>query len=92
MSAKDDYILVTNSRNMGDDAVVQTSATDVSDKDEEAAELALKKRGIIIDNSKKERPAPIKSQDTFYQELKDIDGIEILSSEEGENGDYLPFG
>ena len=90
MSAKDDYILVTNSRNMGDDAVVQESTTDVSDKDEEAAELALKKRGIIIDN-KKERPAPIKSQDTFYQELKDIGGIEILSSEEGENGNYPPF-
>ncbi|MBI3634247.1 MAG: hypothetical protein HY228_01360 [Candidatus Yonathbacteria bacterium] len=88
MSAKDDYILVTDSRNMGDDAVIKESTTDINDKNEEAAELALKRRGIVIDNKGKELPAPIKSQDTFYQELKDIGGIEILSSEEGGKGDY----
>lgn len=87
MSAQDDYIIVTNSQNMGDDAVAQTNITDVNDKNEEVATLALKKRGIILDDQKKERPATLESPDTFYQDLKDIGGIEILSSEEG-NEDY----
>lgn len=91
MSAKDDYILVTDSRNMGDDAIDKANATDVSDKNEEAAARALKKRGIVIDTKGNESSIPVKSQDTFYQELKDIGGIEILSSEEGEGGEYPPF-
>ena len=88
MNAKDDYILVTDSRDMGDDAIDKAGATDVSDKNEEAAELALEKRGIVLESPQKESSVPIKSQDTFYQELKDIGGIEILSSEEGEREDY----
>lgn len=87
MSSQDDYILVTNSRNMGDDAVDQTDTTDVHDKDEEASSRSLKDRGIILDDPK-ERALNVGSQDTFYQELKDIGGIEILSSEEEGKGDY----
>ncbi len=88
MSTGDDYIIITDSRNLNDDEVTKDTSADINNKEEGATAFELKKSGIVLLEQKEKTPIAIESHDRFYQELKDIGGIEILSNEEIGNENY----
>lgn len=79
MSSSDDYIIIEKGKNTSDDAT-DTDAN-VHDEADEASLKALEKQGIFL-AGEKDLPIKNESPDDFSKELRDLSGIEILSSDD----------
>lgn len=83
MSTSDDYIIVTESRNLDENV---ESPDELALKGEEAEDLSRKvmqKQGIFLEQDK-EQSVSARSLDEFSKELLEESGIEIVPSEDGE--------
>ena len=80
MSASDDFILVTGSRNLDDGT--SSSDTQIPPEEEGASQKALEGQGVSILNTTFETPSKpinVEPRDQFSQELFDEGGIEIIA-------------
>ncbi len=80
-SSDDGGLIIEESRNLGDDAI------ELDDTTNESADLfdhTMQKQGITIEVGYGGVEATAKNLTDFSQELLDQGGIEIVSSEEGE--------
>lgn len=78
MSATNNYIIVEESQNLGDDASTEETQKGNPDVFGEA----LEGQGIVIEGPDDTGELG-ESPEDFSQALRDIDNIEIVSSEEG---------
>lgn len=89
MSKSDDYIIVTDARNLDEDGASsdEVSSPQKEKESQETKELslrALRMQGIFPDHEEGEVVPPTAAQDEFSKELFKESGIEILR-EEGED-------
>ncbi len=80
-SSDDTGIIIEESRNLSDDAI------EIDDTTQESVDVlgrTMKDQGIAIEVDYTGAEATAKNLDTFSRELLDQGGIEIVSSEEGE--------
>lgn len=85
MSTSDDYIIVTESRNLDESAEGPDELTLKGEEAESASRTVMQKQGIFLEKSK-ETSTPAKSLGEFSKELLEEGGIEIVPSDEGEFG------
>lgn len=86
MSGTDDYIIITGSRNLNDDTANPDDRPSALEGETEDVSLrTLQKQGIFLEKDT-EPPVRAKPLDEFSKELFEQSGIEIVSSEEGEEG------
>lgn len=82
MGAENDYIIVVDSKNTGDDPT--TKDTDAKQENNEDSQRTLEAQGIFIEQGGTSPDTDPKHLENLTQELLDQGGIEIMSSEEGE--------
>lgn len=82
MGAQDDYILVEDSKNLSDDAT--TKESDQKSETNEDSQRTLEAQGIFIESDTTGPDTDPKHLEDLSRELLDQAGIEIVSSEEGE--------
>ncbi|MBI5400975.1 MAG: hypothetical protein HZB12_02580 [Candidatus Yonathbacteria bacterium] len=78
--SSDDYIIITESRNMGDD---KGDTEGIQDEEVDSSRRALEGQGIFLDQENGEA-MNLKPHDEFSKELKEVGGIEIITSGEGQ--------
>lgn len=78
--SSNDYIVITGGRNLNEEG----EDKNIRKEEERSSRKALEDQGIFLDE-RGEQVLSNEPQDQFSKKLKDIGGIEILSSEEGEN-------
>lgn len=80
MSKSDDYILITESHNLGDGPIL--SGTKTNNEDEDTSLRALENQGISIIQKEASAAATVEPRDQFSRELMEEGGIEIIPSDE----------
>lgn len=83
MSTSDDYIIVTESRNLDESVESPDELALKGDEAEDLSRKAMQKQGIFLEQNK-EPSVSTKSLDEFSKELLKESGIEIVPSDENE--------
>ena len=79
--SSNDYIIVVDSRDLGDDAT--NTDTNIHEEADEASLRALEKQGIFLEESG-DAVFSTEPRDNFSKELQDISGIEIVHEDDDE--------
>ncbi len=88
MSLNDDYIIISQSLNTGDDSDRITGDEKIQGGSEDVFVDTFKNQGIFIEKED-EQVFSIKPRGDFSEELLKNGGIEIISGEEGDEEPYL---
>lgn len=81
MASANDDILITESRNLGDDAAPTNGN---APKESDAASIrALEKQGIFLEKDG-DKPITAKPRNELSKELEDMGGIEIIPNDDKE--------
>ena len=76
----DNFIIVTGSRNLGDDEKIETENTNIEGDD--SSRRVLEEHGIFLEQENNDPLGAEASHEEFSKKLQEIGGIEIIKSED----------
>jgi len=76
----DNFIIVTGSRNLGDDEKIEIENTNIEGDD--SSRRVLEEQGIFLEQENNDSLEAEASHEEFSKKLQEIGGIEIIKSED----------